>query len=525
MHFKIRMTVCFLLILTVMLTASVRVALIGSDEKLSQAAVEQSTRRVDVATIRGDIFDCNGVALTDVTRQAVTVVFPSSSAAVALSQILSDEDLDDAVKKIRNGQSVTVYGKAMNTKGPWYTFFVPRRYDGTATHILGYIGGDGHGVSGVEKAFDGVLFSDLKVGARYSINSLGRMLEGNGFEVFESKASGSVTLTVDSRLQALAERAMADVTCGAAVIMEAATGKLKAVVSRPDFEVGNIGAALNDPNSPLINRAVYSYNVGSVFKPCIAAAALENGLGDYRYVCKGSITVDGKTFKCHKASGHGELGLKEALAESCNTYFYTLGEHLGAEAVYGMSKLLRFGEGIDCGGGLTSSAGSMPSLNMLRLSVRELTNLSIGQGELMLSPVAVAVMYAAVVNGGEYRQPYLVQSVSDGQNTENNKPSLPTVAFSKTTADILKEYLKNVLQNGTGNAAFSDGISAGGKTGTAQTGWRDGDRSVLNGWFCGFYEGQRDYVIVVLKEDVRSGSSDCAPIFKNITEGMKSLGF
>ncbi|MBO5913003.1 MAG: hypothetical protein J6Q76_05990, partial [Clostridia bacterium] len=65
----------------------------------------------------------------------------------------------------------------------------------------------------------------------------------------------------------------------------------------------------------------------------------------------------------------------------------------------------------------------------------------------------------------------------------------------------------------------------GGKTGTAQTGWRDGDKSVLNGWFCGFYEGRKDYVIVVLKEDVRSGSSDCAPIFKNITEGMKNLGF
>ena len=516
---------CFLLVLAVMLTASVRVAVIGTDKKLSQVAVEQSTRRVDVASIRGDVFDCNGVALTGTTRQAVSLIFPSGNAAVALSQILADEELDEAFKKIRNGQSVTVFGKALNTKGPWYTFFVPNRYDGTATHILGYVGGDGHGVSGVEKAFDGVLFSNQKIGARYSINSLGRMLEGDGFEVFESKASGSVTLTVDSRLQALSERAMADVSCGAAVVMEAATGKLKAVVSRPDFDVDNIGAALKDSNSPLINRAVYSYNVGSVFKPCLAAAALEKGLDGYRYVCKGSVTVDGKTFRCHKTSGHGDLGLKEALAESCNTYFYTLGERLGADTVYNMSKFLRFGEGIDCGGGLVSSAGSLPSLNTLRLSLRELTNLSIGQGDLMLSPIAVAVMYAAIVNGGEYRLPYLVQSVSDGQNEERNEPSLPTVAFSKTTADVLKKFLKNALQNGTGSAAFSDGISAGGKTGTAQTGWRDGDKSVLNGWFCGFYEGRKDYVIVVLKEDVRSGSSDCAPIFKNITEGMKNLGF
>ena len=97
---------------------------------------------------------------------------------------------------------------------------------------------------------------------------------------------------------------------------------------------------------------------------------------------------------------------------------------------------------------------------------------------------------------------------------------------SRVTADILKGFLMSALQNGTGNGAFVEGISAGGKTGTAQTGWKTEDRSILNGWFCGFFEGKdTEYVIVVLKEDVKSGSYDCAPIFREITLKMHSLGY
>ena len=90
----------------------------------------------------------------------------------------------------------------------------------------------------------------------------------------------------------------------------------------------------------------------------------------------------------------------------------------------------------------------------------------------------------------------------------------------------IKEYLKSTLLEGTGSAAYNEGISAGGKTGTAQTGWIKDGRNILNGWFCGFYEGQNtDYVIVILKEDVRSGSYDCAPIFKEVTERLNGEGY
>lgn len=520
-----RSVFCFVLILTLMLVSGMRVMTVASDPKLSQAAVGQSTRRVDIALNRGSIFDCNGKPLTNVYYDKVTVVFPTDPASVPLSEMLSGDEYKAALNRIRQGNAVTVFGKTPFTKGDWKQFFVPQRYGTMLTHVLGYVGSDGHGVTGIEKAFDDLLYTGSALSISYSADRSGRMLKGLGVTVDEGEKGGNVTLTVDSRLQALTEQAMSETLSGAAVILEARTGKLRAVVSCPDYDREDISAALKAQNSPLINRATYSYNVGSVFKPCLAAAALENGLSDYRYTCTGSITVGNVTFKCNRSAGHGELGLKEALAVSCNTYFYTLGERLGADAVYNMAKALRFGEALDCGGGVVSSSGAVPKVETLKSIPAELTNLSIGQGELMLSPIALSLLYAAAVNGGEYRLPYIVQSTELDGAEQRRQPSPPTYAFSKKTADTLKEYLKNALQNGTGSAAFAEGISSGGKTGTAQTGWKDGDRSILNGWFCGFYEGNETYVIVIVKEDVRSSSTDCAPIFKEITKAMKNLDF
>lgn len=521
-----RALVCFMCILVGMLVCSARVITVATDNELSEAATKQSTKRIDVAVCRGEVYDCNGKSITSSGYRAVTVVLPTDYASVSLSEMLTGQELEAGLNKLRNGQAVTVWGKQPTTSGGWHTFYVPTRYNGSFTHILGYTNSDGHGVTGIEKYYDDTLYSNQKVSLSYTTDSRGRMLAGLAFSVNEPVVSSKVTLTVDSEIQKITEEAMLEVQRGAAVVIEAKTGKIKALCSRPDFDPYDVAKYLNDENSPLINRAVCSYNVGSVFKPVIAVAAIESGCDQYRYTCTGSVTVGDVTFKCHKTSGHGELGLKEALAESCNTFFYTLAENLGAEKVYNTSLLFRFGQELNCNGGLVSNKGSLPTLEKLTTLPAELSNFSIGQGDLMLSPIALSTLYCAIVNGGQYRLPYIVTSVEANGETQSFEPSLPTVAFKKSTADSLKEYLKNVLQNGTGNAAYSEGVSAGGKTGTAQTGWKIDGRNVLNGWFCGFYEGKRmDYVIVIVKEDVKSGSADCAPIFKNITENLLNLGF
>ena len=517
---------CFVIMLTLMLTGGARIATVANDTRLSEAASQQSTRRVNVALNRGTVYDCNGVRLTNRNYTVATVVFPSDTASVPLGEMLEGNDLTAAMKGVRNGQAVTVWGKVPSTKTGCHSFFIPQRYSGTLTHVIGYTASDGHGVTGVEKCFDDILYSGSYIGVSYTVDSRGRMLAGLDYTVYEDDSNSSVTLTIDDRIQTIAEQAMEEVPSGAAVIIEARTGKIRAAVSRPDYDPDNVAASLEDLSSPLINRTTCAYNVGSVFKPCLAAAALKNGMGDYRYTCTGSITVGDVTFKCNNTAGHGELDLEQALAYSCNTYFYTLGQALGADAVYEMAKIFRFGEQLDCNGNMVSQAGSMPTLQKLTTVPAELTNLSIGQGDLLLSPVSVAVMYSAIVNGGEYRLPYIVQSIERNGQFERFEPSLPTVAFSKGIADTLKGYLENALINGTGKAAFTEGVPAGGKTGTAQTGWKQEGRSILNGWFCGFYEGKTEnYVIVILKEDVKSGSADCAPVFKTITARMQKFGF
>lgn len=523
--FSKRALSCFLCLCLVFVICAARVFTVATDSELSEAAVRQSTRLKTVSDLRGTIYDINGVPLTNSYERKVTVIFPNEKGAIAAGEILKGEELDGALKILRSGSPLIVDGTLLNHTDGAVTLSVPQRYSGVLSHIIGYTDGSGHGVSGLEKGLDSVLYSQNGIRLSYTTDSNGRMIEGMGWSIETDENFGSVTLTVDSRLQSVAERAVAGAGRGAAVIMDAETNEIRAIVSIPTFSYDDISGSIGSLDSPFVNRALCSYNVGSVFKPVIAAAAIENGMADYKYTCEGCITVDGKDFRCNSLAGHGEIDLETALAKSCNTYFYTLALKLGADVVYDMAARFRLDSVLSLGGGISAESGSLPEKTALANSKAALINLSIGQGELMITPVGLSLLYSAIVNNGEYRLPKIVKSYTDGEMNTITENSPPTVAMSQRTADILKEYLKTALKNGTGSVAYVEGIDAGGKTGTAQTGWKDGDRSILNGWFCGFYEGQKRYVITIVKEDVQSGSVDCAPIFKSITEEMKILGF
>ena len=516
----------FVAILTLMMLCGIRVATVATDEKLMTAGTNQSKRKVVITERRGGILDCNGRPLTDEKLESVTIVFPNEQGPTVLSELLSGDELKSALNKLKNGSAVRVNKKYHKETLGAVSIDVPIRYNGSLTHIIGYTDSTGHGVSGIEKGMDSILYSDNAITVSYEIDSVGRMLQGAGYSINYGQTDNFVKLTIDKEIQEILENAMSSVESGAAVIMDAKNGKIKATVSRPDYSPYNLSDALNDEGSPLINRALYSYNVGSVFKPCLAAAAIENGKIDYNYNCCGVFYNSGLEFKCHKSKGHSLLGLKSAISQSCNTYFYNLGLELGADTVYKTAESFRFGKPLDLGGGIISSAGSLPSFAALSASPAALINLSIGQGDLMLSPVAISLMYCAIANGGKYYMPSIIEGVSQNGVYTPYETLPPTLAIEKETANTLKEYLKSTLLEGTGSAAYNEGISAGGKTGTAQTGWIEDGRNILNGWFCGFYEGvNTDYAIVILKEDVRSGSYDCAPIFKEITMNMFNAGY
>ncbi|MBO5908561.1 MAG: penicillin-binding protein 2 [Clostridia bacterium] len=521
--YKKRITAVFLCLLMLMAVCSVRIATIATDEKLSEVAIGQSTRTVTVTSTRGTIYDCFGLPLTNAATEPVTVIFPSEQGAVVLSEMCEGEELLEKRELLMQGSPIIIKGTSPQSLGA-ITLQVPKRYSGALSHVIGYTDGTNHGVSGLEKGLDNILFNQKGITVSYKTDSLGRMLQGEGYEVDMNKTADSIKLTIDFEIQQIVEAATESVGRGAAVVVEAESGKIKAMVSRPDFDQNDISQSLSDEQSPLINRALYTYNVGSVFKPTVAAAALSTENENYVYNCKGSIFSGGLTFKCHKLSGHGEMDMKTALAESCNTYFYTLSQKIGAESLLSQAEAFRFGTSLDLGGGINTVKGTLPDLNTLSNSSAALINFSIGQGEIMLSPVAMSMLYSAIVSGGVYRMPTVIEGITQNGEYKQNEAFLPTRAMSKVTADALKKYLKNALQNGTGSEAFIDGISAGGKTGTAQTGWKDGNRSILNGWFCGFVETEiTEYVVIILKEDVKSGSYDCAPIFKNISQYIFEL--
>ncbi len=516
------MLVCFACLLLLMCVCGVRVAIISADHKYKETAVSQSQRKATVALNRGTIYDCNNVSLTNVKTKEITVVFPCEQGAVVLAEMLSGEQLQSALDKLAKGNPVVIEQPYHKKSDGAVTLSVKQRYSDTLRHVIGYVDKDGVGISGIEKGFDEVLKGE-PLTVTYTTDTAGRMLVGEGYTV-SSSGNNSVTLTIDAKIQNIVEDAMLQVERGAAVVVEAQSGKIKAMVSRPTFDSMNIAEYLDNEDSPLINRALYPYNVGSVFKPCVAAAAIENGLENYSYNCTGSITHKGMLFKCNHIAGHGQVDLKNAIAVSCNTFFYTLAGQTGAKSVYLSAEALRFGKSLDLGGGIIAQSGSLPKLDVLNDSSATLINLSIGQGDLMLTPVVMSNLYSAIVNDGSYRLPMIVEGVTVNGKYTPLEESLQTKAMSKKTAEILENHLKFALSEGTGASAYTEGVIAGGKTGTAQTGWKDGERKILNGWFCGFVEcDDSDYVIVILKEDVQSSSHDCAPIFKKIANAISQV--
>lgn len=523
-EFSKRTTVIFLSMILAFVGCGIKLYTVATDEKFAAAATNQSTRRITLAKLRGTVYDCNGYPLTETAFHTVTVVMPTEKGILSLPSLCTDSELPIHLDVLKSGTPTVLEGNRGEESRDVIHVSVPIRYGGELCHVIGYTDSSGHGVSGIEKGLDSLLYTDKVLGISYSVDRAGHLLAGESTEILNVEgAACGVNLTIDKTVQHITEEAMDGIDSGAAVVLDARNGKIRAMVSRPDFEPTNVAAYLGDSSSPLINRALCPYNVGSVFKPCLAAAAIESGLSDFTCSCRGGLTVGGRYFKCNSAAGHGELSLGTALAKSCNCFFYELGQALGGERVFDTARLFRFGDGFDLGGGISASAGNLTDRSALALNPSLLANLSIGQGDLLLSPVGISTLYMAIANGGEYTLPTLIESTFKDGKTEKTETPPPTRVMDEQTANTLKDQLANVLVSGTGSAAYTEGITAGGKTGTAQTGWLDGERHILNGWFCGYAEiGENRYVIIILKEDVKSGSADCAPVFKCITEGLSA---
>ncbi len=515
-------------VLFVMLFISIlRIIAVSLEEDYKAAAKKQGSYKLSVTHQRGTVFDTNMVSLTNDEKQIIAAITPAFGAIDEVRDYLYDESPASLAHRLADGKPVLVrLSEEINGKHV-KSVTVYKNSGSLATHLIGYTDGSNHGVCGVEAAFDNELYRNSSVEFIYSETAAGEIIEGSPIELsYDSSAETSgVRLTIDSRIQKAVESA-AKLRSGAVVVSEVGSGKIRALVSYPDYDVKNLEEYLNDPSSPLINRAFCAYNVGSVFKPCVAAAALEDGMfGDMIYDCTGAKQIAGKNFACHRASGHGVMSLKTAIRESCNTYFYTIAINLGADKIYDMASSLGFGTRYTFADRLYTEQGFLPTAEKTALYEQSLANLSIGQGSLMLTPVSLLPLYEAIANGGVYHRPSLVEGlVKNGVAEKNTAGNYPTRVMSEQTANTLKEALFEVIDRGTGKNAKPTLCTAAGKTATAQTGWLDNGKAVDHSWLCGFFPADDPkYTVVIISENTSGGGTPCGPVFSAVCDAIYSL--
>ena len=291
--------------------------------------------------------------------------------------------------------------------------------------------------------------------------------------LLRADAGYDVRLTVDAALSETAWRALG-AHRGAVVVMDAATGAVLTMVSTPAVDPGTVerdwDALTARADSPLLNRVTQGlYPPGSTFKPLIADTALTAGVTseDEVFTCTGELAVGDYVLHESHGEAHGKLNLADALRESCNVTFATLALRLGAS---GLSKAFsRFGVGEE----LTSpelmpAAAHVPELS--QLSDGEIAQIGIGQGQILVTPLQMALIADAFANNGEIMQPYLVDAVvaADGTAFYRGAPSVWRTATTPARAALIDGYMAQVIAAGTGMAADVAGVRVTGKTGTAE---------------------------------------------------------
>ncbi len=516
-----RLKVLLIIFLVIAGLLSLRLAYIqlAGHEELSAAASAQQLITLEGADKRGIIFDRNGT--------------PIAGAYYEYIYIIKEKDFDgetqNALNKLEarevdnkgNGYKVftsQIYdketGRRLIRNSDAYILKAARRYKSNqpASHIIGYVNPeDNKGVCGIELKYDEELVAlDKKVHTVADVK--GNLIRGYGMVVDSAAEEDSyvkegIYTTLHLGIQNKAEQLLDENTrCGAIIAAEVESGDIVAAASTPDFDPGNIAEYLSSNNGELINKVTQGeYPPGSVFKIVVAAAALENGMDpDRKFVCKGSIEVQGNVVGCETGgeSGHGEITMEEAFAYSCNCAFIEIGQIAGAAQILEMAEKLGLGKSVlddypqECSGNLmTVQQAKGPAI----------ANLSIGQGETLVTPLQVAKLTCIVANGG----------VDPGMKLVN-ETSVEERCISSETADKIKKMMKKTVEEGTGSN-IDQKYHAGVKTGSAES--VQGGVEVVHGWVTGFFPVENpEYVVTVFVEDGKSGRSSAAPLLNAMAE-------
>mgnify|MGYP004529328891 FL=1 len=398
------------------------------------------------------------------------------------------------------------------------------------SHVLGYVGIDNQGLSGLELEYDDILTGEYG-SIQYFSDAKGNNLERNSVYV-EPEDGLDIYLTVDYGIQSSIERELDNIVLrynpdGAwAIAMDPNTGEILGMSSRPNFNPNSY----KDYDTETINRnmAIWaSYEPGSTFKILTLSAAVNEGKVDLikdTFYDGGSVNVGGARIKCWKHGGHGSQTFLEVVQNSCNPGFVELGNRLGKETLFDYINRFGYGKktGIDLNGEATGILFSLDKVGPV-----ELATTAFGQG-VSVTALQQVVAVSAAINGGTLYKPYIVKRVAYHENGQIIKEVKPTIIrdniVSKDTSEKVRMTLESVVSLGTGRNAYIDGYRVGGKTGTAQKVnngiYMQGNYIVS---FIGFLPANDPRVVIYLAIDnphgvTQYGGTVSAPIVKNIME-------
>ena len=498
-----------------------------ADSEVLSLANAQREITVPINLNRGIIYDRDLNPLTDCEKILLAVVDPQLVKNInAIRDIVVDEQkefFDENIKKtaiftVRVNEEI--YKEGLIIKETTIRLSKPFH----ALHTIGYANDKNAGVMGLESAFDDILRTNDIYSVSFPVDAVRRAISGLGYKINgESHVNNGIALTISKPLQQICEQA-ADfyIKNGAIVLLDVSDGSIAAMVSRPTFDPYNLQASLNVEGS-FMNKALTPYNVGSAFKICDTAAFLEGGGNvNKSFTCTGAVELGEKSITC--LDTHGAIDLKTAFAESCNSFFIKLALDTGGDNLLAMSQKFGFGKEINLAPGLSSKKGNIPRPESM-LSRLALGNFSIGQGDLLATPLQVSQLSLSVVNGGIRKEPYLVKGLIDeNRNLTEYQKSDDERIFSEDTANKVKDLMINTIENGSGRNSKPHIGGAGIKTATAQTGILKEDNFILQGWVTGFFPADKpQYVLTVLVEDVVTGARSAGPVFRYIADEINSL--
>lgn len=459
----------------------------------------------------------------------------------------------------------------------------------TGAHILGYLGevtdeelnqekfkdynmGDVIGREGVELSYEKELAGKSGL-ERIEVNAAGYPV--SSVVIRNPKPGQDITMTIDKNLQSLSEGLLTEALvqarqaydndsqkyynapAGAVVVMDPNNGEILAMASQPSYDPrlfsygisGTDWKALNDPANyyPLNNRAMAnSYPPGSAIKGITASAAMQEGVASAssEYNCAGKWTGAGDQWPqfCWLKTGHGQLSLEEGIIQSCDTVFYEIGlafyKLISSKGEKMQEYAAKFGLGKPTGVDLPGEdGGRIPTKDWKRKWNKndpeyqiwypgDSTNMAIGQGDVLATPLQMANVYAAIANGGTLYKPHIVKTVTspDKGNAKEIKPAkIRNVGIDPAILGIVRSDLVQVVTDGTGKSAFEgfplDSISVAGKTGSAEMYGKQ-----ASAWFVAYAPADKpQYVVVVMIEEGGHGVSAAAPVARKILENLFGL--